>query len=170
MRPELVRAVVTPGGNPIGRVAARDTDSLVASQSVLDALQGMIATDYRGALRTMISTANPQLDEEGVRLRVNDAFDYCPQHVAVERLRSWIRDDSTEAALATGDRFWLLEHGRNMWFPIDVARRTREILPDAHVEEVEDGPISRPDITAECVRNISSGQAVSASRESAARE
>ena len=153
-RPELVRAVVTPGGNPVGRVAARDTDALVASDSVLQALTGMLDTDYRSGLRTMLQSANPQLDDDGVRERLDRTVEHCPHEAAAPRLRSWIEDDATDDARAVGDRLWILEHGMNPWFPIEVLRATRELLPEAHVEVVEDGPISRPEITAGFVRRL----------------
>jgi pimeloyl-ACP methyl ester carboxylesterase len=154
LRPQLVSAVVSAGGNPVGRTAAAGTESLAGSDSVLDALLGMMETDYRAALRTMLDTANPQLDAEGLRDRLNRTVEHCPHEAAVPRMRAWIVDDATEAAEALGDRLWLLEHGHNPWFPIEVARRTRKFLPEAHIEEVEDGPLTRPDITAGVVRTL----------------
>ena len=41
----------------------------------------------------------------------------------------------------TGSGCW--KHGTNPWFPTEVARRTRELLPEAHIVEVENGPVSR---------------------------
>jgi pimeloyl-ACP methyl ester carboxylesterase len=153
-RPQLVSAVVSAGGNPVGRTAAAGTESLAASDSVLDALLGMMETDYRAALRTMLDTANPQLDSEGLRDRLNRTVEHCPHEAAVGRMRTWIVDDATREAQSLGDRLWLLEHGNNPWFPIEVARRTRRFLPEAHIEEVEDGPITRPDITAAVIRKL----------------
>jgi 3-oxoadipate enol-lactonase len=154
LRPELVSAVVSAGGNPVGRTAAAGTESLAGSDSVLDALLAMLETDYRAALRTMLDTANPQLDSDGLRDRVNRTVEHVPHEAAVPRMRAWIVDDATQEAQALGDRLWLLEHGRNPWFPIEVARRTRKYLPEAHVEEVEDGPLTRPDITAAVIRRL----------------
>jgi hypothetical protein len=42
--------------------------------------------------------------------------------------------------------------------PDDAVKRARELLPQAHIVEVEDGPISRPDITAEVVRHATVSQ------------
>ena len=42
---------------------------------------------------------------------------------------SWIDDDALEPARALGDRLWILEHGGNPWFPIEVARRSRAADP-----------------------------------------
>ncbi|MEX0993349.1 MAG: alpha/beta hydrolase [Solirubrobacterales bacterium] len=151
-RPDLATAVVSPGGNPVGREAARDTDAMVASQSVLDALRGMMATDYRGALRSLLTSANPQMSEEEIRDRVQATAEYCPPEAADARLRGWMADRAADAAQSLGDRLWILDSGNNVWFTAGVIEGTRKLLPDAHVEHVEDGPLSRPDIAAGYVR------------------
>jgi hypothetical protein len=153
----VVSHVISPGGNPVGRLAAENTESLAGSESVLEALLGMFDTDYRSGLRTMIDSANPQLDDEGVRDRLERTVEHCPHEAAVPRLRDWISDDAGDDARALGDRLWLLEHGKNPWFLIESARKTNEFLPEAHVVEVEDGPLSRPDIAAEVVRRVTAG-------------
>jgi pimeloyl-ACP methyl ester carboxylesterase len=158
-RPDRIDAVVCAAGNPIGAKAVEGTDGLAASESVLDALVSMMETDYRGAMRTMIGTANPGFDEERLRMRVNSTCENCPQDVAVERMRSWISDDALEPARALGSRLWVLEPGGNPWFPIEVMRRSRDLLPDAHLHEVEDGALSRPDITVEFVRALTASGA-----------
>jgi len=157
-RPDLVAAVITPAGNPVGRVASEGTEGLAGSESVLAALLEMFGTDYRGALRSMFSSANPGLDEERVRERVQITVERCPQEAAVPRMRGWIDDNAHEQARALGGRLWMLEHGNNLWFSIEIAKRTRALLPEAHIVEVEDGPISRPDITAGIVRKITAAQ------------
>jgi hypothetical protein len=72
-------------------------------------------------------------------------------------MKAWIADDVTEEARALGDGLWMLESGSNPWFPIEVARQTRTILPDAHILEVEGGAISRPDIASAFIRGLTSG-------------
>jgi pimeloyl-ACP methyl ester carboxylesterase len=168
-RPDLIDVVVCAAGNPIGIAAVEGTDGLAASESVLDALLSMMETDYRGALRTMISTANPSFDEETVRMRVSSTCENCPQEVGLERMRSWISNDALEPARRLGDRLWILEpEGGNPWFPIEVARRSRTLIPEAHIKEVEDGALSRPDITTEVVRALTAAGAGSPDREGAA--
>jgi pimeloyl-ACP methyl ester carboxylesterase len=164
-RPELVRAIVAPGGNPVGRVAAEGTDALVASQSVLDAIREQAATDYRGALRGMFSSANPQMSDPEVRDRVQMVVEYCPQAVGVARLDNWIRDEAADASRAVGGKLWLLEHGTNPWFPLEIMPRAKKLLPDAHIDEVEDGPLSRPDIAAGYVRRITVGESAAVSQD-----
>jgi pimeloyl-ACP methyl ester carboxylesterase len=166
-RPELVTAVITPGGNPVGRLAAEGTDALVDSPSVLQALVGMIQTDYRAALRTMVAGANPQMSEDEARDRVARVVDYCPQEVGAERLRAWIDDKALDAARALEDRLWILELPENAWFSPEAVKRTRELLPEAHVDRLTDGAISRPDLTAAVARRITGAGPVrlSASRD-----
>jgi pimeloyl-ACP methyl ester carboxylesterase len=167
-RPDLIDAVVCAAGNPVGASAVEGTDGLAGSESVLDALMSMMETDYRGALRTMIGTANPTFDEETLRMRVNSTCENCPQDVAAERMRSWIEDDALELARALGDKLWVLEPGGNPWFPIEVARRSRALVPEAHIKEVEDGALSRPDITVDVVRALTAEGAGTPERKRAA--
>ena len=163
-RPDLITAVVSPAGNPVGLDAVAGTDALAGSSGVLDALVGMMSTDYRGALRTMFSTANPDWEDDRVRERVATIFETVPQEAALPRMKAWIADDVTEESRALGGRLWMLESGSNPWFPIEVARRTRKILPEAHILEVEDGAISRPDIAAGVIREITSAAPVASER------
>lgn len=162
-RPELVVAVLSPGGNPVGREAAKDTDGLAGSDSVVEAVTGMVGTDYRGALRALFTNGNPQMTGDQVRDRVQATIDYCPQPVAVERMRNWVDDETGEMARKLGGRLWLLEHGTSPWFPLAIVEPTRRLLPEAQIEIVEDGPISRPDITASYARKILSAQTAMAS-------
>ena len=167
-RPDLIDVVVCAAGNPVGAAAVEGTEGLAGSESVLEALLSMMATDYRGALRTMIGTANPTFDEETLRMRVASTSENCPQEVAAERMRSWIADDALEPARALGDRLWILEPGGNPWFPIEVARRSRALIPAAHIKEVEDGALSRPDITVDFVRALTAEGAGTPERKRAA--
>jgi pimeloyl-ACP methyl ester carboxylesterase len=166
-RPDLVTAVVSPAGNPVGLEAVEGTDALAASSGVLQALVGMMSTDYRGALRTMFTTANPDWDEESVKERVARTVEILPQGAALPRMKAWIADNVSDEARALGDRLWMLEDGSNPWFPIEVARQTRAILPEANILEVSDGAISRPDITAGLIRRLTSAAVGSASGEQA---
>lgn len=158
--PELVRAVVTPGGNPLGRSAAVGSEALVGSQSVLDLLVETMRAEYRAGLRMAIGPANPQLDEAGVRERVDEQAAYAPREPALERLRAWIADEATEEARALGGRLWMLEHPNNPWFPLELAKRTRALLPESHVVEVSDGALSRPEFTVDVVRRLAAAAPV----------
>lgn len=157
-RPDLVDALVVPGGIPAGRNKLEGTDAMVTSDSVLDAFLSMATTDYRGALRSIVTATNPQMSEEEVRERINRQVDYQPAETAIARWDAWASDDATDPGRACGDRLWLL-YSENMsggWFPAgDEGRRlARRLFPEAHVEEVEDGMISRPDLTGGFVRQV----------------
>lgn len=152
-RPDLVRAVVCVASNPVNRAAGQGGDGLAASDSVMEALQAMMETDYRGALRTMISTANPDLEDEAVRSRVAASAEWCPQEAAAPRMRAWVADEAVENSRALGDRLWILEEETNPWF-METVKRTAELLPDAHVYSTEAGAVSRPDISASCISAI----------------
>jgi pimeloyl-ACP methyl ester carboxylesterase len=157
-RPELIEAVVAPGGMPAGRGALEGSEAMASSDTVVNAFLSMYETDYRGALRSLMTAANPQMTEEEIRERVRLQADYQPQEAAVARLRAWVDDDALEPARACGDRLWLLcsETMGGGWFPTgrEAMKLSRKLFGEAHVEEVEDGLISRPDLTAAVVRRI----------------
>ena len=157
-RPELVEAMVIPGGMPAGRKSLEGSEAMAASVSVVDAFLSMCETDYRGALRSLVSAGNPQMSEEEIRERVRLQAEYQPQQTAVARLRAWVDDDALEAARACGGRLWLLcaEATGGGWFPSgrEAAELSRQLFPDAHVEEIEEGIVSRPDLTAGVVRRV----------------
>jgi hypothetical protein len=152
-RPDLVGNVVGPAGNPLGREAAEGGGGgLAASAGVLQLLQEQIRRDYRAALRELISSANPGWDDETIRQRIELNVEYCPQEAASARLTNWIRDDALEQSRALGDRLWIVTHPNNPWFPAALADRTRELAPEARVVELEDGPVTRPDLHADVIR------------------
>src|SRR5262245_23633737 len=91
--PGIVSGVVVPFGNPVGvRAAAEGSEALVGSGSVLEALREMLSNDYRAALRTVLTSGNPQMSEDEARERIDRQVSYCPVEVAVARLDSWIHD------------------------------------------------------------------------------
>jgi pimeloyl-ACP methyl ester carboxylesterase len=153
-RPDLVRAVVVAFGNPAGLRASHDSEALSGSNSVVDALAEMLATDYRGALRSVIGTGNPQMDEDEIRERVRRQEVYCPGEVAAARLDAWRYARVFNEARSLGDRLWILQHDQNPWFPAALIEPMRELLPEARIRLIEDGHLSRPDLTADVVREI----------------
>jgi hypothetical protein len=157
-RPGLVEAIVTPGGMPAGRDRLEHSEAMASSDTVVNAFLSMCETDYRGALRSLVTAGNPQMSEEEIRERVRLQAEYQPQETAVARLRAWVEDDALQAALACGDRLWLLcaEDTGGGWFPAgrEAAELSRQLFPDAHVQQIEDGIVSRPDLTAAVVRRV----------------
>jgi pimeloyl-ACP methyl ester carboxylesterase len=150
-RPELIRAVACPAFTPFSRIA-RGAEGLAGSESVLDLLHQQMTRDYRGALHTMVAAGNPQLDAQELRERIDLTMKECPQDAAAARLRAWMDDESAEDAIALGDRLWMFRFGDNPWFPASLAEQARELAPEAHMIDLEDGPVSRPDLTAAVVR------------------
>jgi pimeloyl-ACP methyl ester carboxylesterase len=153
-RPDLIDAVLAPGTFLLAAAAARGTEALAGSRSVLRALSTLLETDYRAGIRSMVTSSNPNLSEEEMRERVDFVVAHGDQEAAVSRMRTWIRDDATDAARALGDRLWILHYPGNPWFPEELAKQMSDVFPEASNEAVEDGPMSRPDLTAAVVRRI----------------
>ena len=123
-------------------------DSLAASESVLEAALKQLRVDPRPVLRTMISITNPQLSDAEAGERVAAQVAYCPPDVAQERAEATVvSDDLTRIGPALGGRLWII-YFENPLSPRELLKSARELLPEAHIVDAEDGPISRPDITA----------------------
>lgn len=161
-RPELVRAVIGIAALPASfDEIQRHTDAMIGSDSVLEALLEQLGRDYRGAMRSIVAAANPQMDADEVRARTQEQVDYLPAEAALERVQAWREDDALEPAKGLGDRLWLLLAGdvAGQWFPeTDEAERLIErLLPDARVENVGEGIVSAPEETSAVVRRITAG-------------
>src|SRR4051812_11661015 len=73
-RPDLIAHVVAIAPSPtalLPRSELQGSDMLGASESVVDMLRQLLATDPRTALRMMIAAVNPDLDEDQLRARVD---------------------------------------------------------------------------------------------------
>ena len=74
------------------------------------------------------------------------------------QFRAWIDDDPLEASRRVGDRLWLVwppDVAGPGWPPLpEMQEMAARMVPEAHVEIVEDGMVSRPDLTAAIVRRI----------------
>jgi hypothetical protein len=160
-RPELIRAVIGPGSAPLSLDVMQGAEALISSKTVINAFIEMMRTDYRGALRTLLTQTNPQMDEAEVRERVAEQAEYCPAETAVARAETWFSDDSVEAGRAIGDRL-VIVYSDNMggdWLPAggEMAKTIGGYLPEARLVPIEDGIASRPDLTAAIVRDLESG-------------
>jgi pimeloyl-ACP methyl ester carboxylesterase len=156
--PDLISHVLVMGGTPIGPRRLVGTEGLMASQSVLDAILRMAETDPRSAFRTIIASVNPQLSEDEIRERVDRSVDYTPGDAGLARGRAWVTGDATDAARMLGDKLWMMDSGENPWIPFEAAHvRGRELLPEARIDEVADGPYSRPDLFTAAVRELTQG-------------
>lgn len=156
--PDLILSIVCAGGAPIGRRSFEGMESLVTSESVVQALLQQVETDYRGALRSLVGSTNHQMSEEELRDRIAAQAEHVPADTGAARLNAWAADDPLEYARAAGDKVWVLvtEGLTGGWFPTgdELARVVRELLPEANIGEIADGWVSRPDETAAAVRRI----------------
>lgn len=157
-RPDLVAAVVTLGTPPLHRAALGGEDSMVASDTVVGAFFELLDADLRAAMRTVLTANNPQMEEEELGERVRFQADYSPLEPTSARVRAWAEDDPLDAARELGDRLWILsaEDVGGPWLPprAEVERLIARLLPDARVWRLEAGAVSRPDLTADAVRQV----------------
>ena len=159
-RPDLISALLGVGMvSPVGfKDLQRHADAMMTSDSVVELIIEQLQHDYRGALRATVVLPNPQMSEDEIRARVDIQASYCAAETAVAQLRAWLDDDPLELSRRVGDRLWLVwrpDPAGPMFPPLpemqDMAAR---MVPEAHVEIVEDGMVSRPDLTAAIVRRI----------------
>ncbi len=165
-RPELVAAVLAPGAAPLPRDSLRDVDAMAGSDTVVGALIDTLENYYASGLRTLLDAANPQMSEDELKARIDAQAEYLPQDVAVGRLRAWITDNPFQEARSLGSRLIVLTSpgAASPWWPSveDMVRLVAELLPEARVEEAEDGLVTRPDQAAAIVRSVTAGMGVPA--------
>lgn len=158
-RPELIARVVCVGGAPLTRRAFAVADSLITSETVVSAFAQMLETDYRGAVRNLMETGNPQMSDEEMRERVNGQIEHVPHEVAVAHLAQWRADDAAMgAARELGERLTILigQGAGGGWFPAPEALEPvfAKHLPEASIGWIDQGIISAPELTAEHVRAL----------------
>jgi pimeloyl-ACP methyl ester carboxylesterase len=163
-RPDLIHTVVVSGETPLGAASAGSDEALSHSAAVLEALLGLLETDYRTGLRTMLESSGERTwHEAALRERLDAVEGYCPSEAGVARMRSWIRDDSSDHARALGDLLWFLHFPGNAWFQGSL-EGIRQALPAARFEAVPDGVISRPEENAAAIRRILAAREAGAAR------
>jgi pimeloyl-ACP methyl ester carboxylesterase len=154
-RPDLIHTVAISGELPLGRIGGGGSrDALANSPAVLDALVGLMETDYRTGLRTMLaSSGEGAWHESALRARLDEVEGHSPAEVGVPRLRSWIEDDARAEGRILGDRLWYLHYPGNVWFQgsLDIIQRS---LPEARLESLSEGVISSPVENANAIRRI----------------
>jgi pimeloyl-ACP methyl ester carboxylesterase len=156
VKPELVAAVVSPGVGALGSGGdyPGEDDGLASSPAVIGALLKLFESDYRAGLRTVVEGGNPQFSAQETQQRIDEVIAYSPLEATLGRLREWVRHDSRVPGRALGDRLWMLVFGGNLWFPAELVEAIQRDVPEARVEQVEDGAVTRPDLTAAVVRRI----------------
>lgn len=161
-RPDLIDAVLVSGQMPFGPVSGAGddaSDALALSEGVFDGLLQLYETDFRAGFRSVLTTADPNVGEDEIRRRVDAAAAYCSPEAMVGRLRSWRTHDARAHARELGERLWIQAYAGNAWFPIELLEVIRSELPEARIERVEDGAISRPDLAAKAVRELTGAAA-----------
>ena len=160
-RPDLVEALIVPGGNPAGRRSLEGTDAMVSSDSVVDAFISMAETDYRGAVRVAGDRRQPA-DERGrdpragqAPGRVSAAGSGRPAACGPGR-RTMRASRGGSAATGCGCSIPTTRAGAGSRPANEGRQLARRLFPEAHVERIENGIMSRPDLTAAAVRRITS--------------
>jgi pimeloyl-ACP methyl ester carboxylesterase len=156
-RPDLISHVVAIAPAPaavLPRSELAGSGVLAASDSVIEMMLRMMSVQPRAALREMIATVNPDLGEEQLRERVEVVADYLTPEAGTERARSWLEDDVREQMRMLGGRLVIVHGGADPLLGGELAGRVTELFPAAQVEELADGPVSRPELTAARVRRL----------------
>ena len=162
-RPDLIPYIVSMETVPLSPGQAADTESLISSANVLEALVGMMRTDYRSGLTATITRGNPQSSQDEVRARVDATVGYIDHEAAVGRLEAWIADEPGDHPSRLGDRLIVAYEGAGAWFPADLTEIATDILPEARLVKLEGGALSRPDLTAAIVRDVTGASSASPS-------
>ena len=137
------------------RSELRKADVMGGSDSVMEMVTQLMRTDQRSAVRTLIGASNPGLSEDELRERVAHVGSYISPESSLERTEAWVADDPSEFSRALGGRLRILHPEAEPIFEGALAARVTELYPEAVLEEVPGGPISRPELIAAWVRRVS---------------
>jgi pimeloyl-ACP methyl ester carboxylesterase len=151
-RPDLVERVVFTS-TALGRPGDEDAPGFSGSTEVLFALMSLMRRDYRSGLRQML--AGSAHDEDFERDRVEELAAAVPQDASIGYLEAWISAGSMDVARRLGNRLTVLAYPGNAWFPLEMYETLRAALTQACFELVEDGPMTRPDLTAGVLLRVS---------------
>jgi pimeloyl-ACP methyl ester carboxylesterase len=156
-RPDLIHHVIAIGPAAaafLPRAELEGSEVLAASDSVIEMLLQMMKADPRSALRTVITAINPDVEEEALRERLDRIVRYLELQSVEDRTGAWLRDDVSDHAQTLGNRLWIIHGGSDPMFEGTMRARVAELYPKAHLRELADGPISRPELTAALVREL----------------
>ena len=152
--PGLIRALVSPGVATAVLPHLEGTEGFASSPQVIEMLVEQFRRDPRGSARATVASLNPQLDEDALRYRVDAILAYSPVDATLVRIESWLADDGAlERLQALGDRLAVLWYEGDPW-QAGAVDRLKELFPDARIVQVEDGPLTRPDLPANVVREM----------------
>ena len=150
-RPELICAVVGCDATPMGPSTGEEMEAPSGSQAVRETLVGLVGSNHRAAIRSILQFTNPEMSESELRRRLDAEVSYSSDEALRARAQWFLRTDIVDAERRIGDRLWIA-YWENDWTPRTAAHRINEVLPEARIEPVDAGPISRPDLTANVVR------------------
>lgn len=156
-RPDLIGHVIAIGPAAaafLPRVELEGSGVMAASESVIEMLLQMMRTDPRSALRSLLGMINPELSEDEVRDRLAAITQYVSAESVESRTRAWLEDDVSEQARILGERLWITHGGMDPMYEGKMRERVVELYPSARIVALEDGPISRPELTAGLVREV----------------
>ena len=152
--PEAISALVSPALVVALRRHLGDTEGFGASETVLNMLVEQFRRDPRASARATIASLNPQYTEEELRLRLDETVAYAPPEPTLERIEAWLaEDEALEDLRGFGDRVAMLWYAGDPWQAGSIPR-AQELLPEARVIELEDGTLTRPDLAANVVREM----------------
>ncbi len=158
--PGVAPNIVALGGPPFALSRLAGMDAMIASDSVIEAFLEMLSNSYRGGMRTLLEATNAQMDEEELLRRLDKQVEHTPRETALGRVAAWRDDDPVEFCQRIGDRLTVVysEDVAGPWLPpsSELEETFFSILPEARFVEVDDGMISRPDLTAGVIRELTS--------------
>lgn len=152
--PGLISSLTSPGVATALMDHLEGTEGFASSRTVTEMLVQQLRSDPRGSVRATIGSLNPQMTEDEIRARVESTLAYASVDATLERIESWLEHKSALDELrAFGNRLGILWHEHDPWQSGAVGRMG-ELLPEAVMRQVEDGPLSRPDLAAGLVREM----------------
>jgi pimeloyl-ACP methyl ester carboxylesterase len=124
------------------------------SRSVIELLAEQMRHDPRATARALVTSTNEQLDEQGIVDRVDALVEYQDVDTTRKRAESLLAGASALAELRRlGDALVLPRLESDPWQE-GSWERIGELLPEARVSDVADGPMSRPDLFATLIREL----------------
>jgi pimeloyl-ACP methyl ester carboxylesterase len=156
-RPELISTLLTvqpAAAAMLPRSELRESGVLAASDSVIEMLMQMMSTEPRAALRAVLTATNPDLGEAELRQRLDRVSAYMSPEAARDRAAEWIEDDPSEPARTLGDRLLIVHSEAEPLFEGALVARVEELYPEAGLEQLAGGPISRPGLFAARIRTF----------------
>lgn len=160
-RPDLISDVLALGPAAavvLPRAEWRNSDVMAGSDSVVEMLLQMMNTDPRAAVRMVVSATNPELGADELRERVDFIDGYISNESALARAELWLEDDPVGPARDLGAHLWILHGETEALFEGELGERVAELLPKARIEQLEYGPVSRPDLSAAWIREMAAGR------------